>query len=96
MPHYSGRVISLAQAAKTIALQTRTSFGLQFLIWPRLRTIRYQYRMGCFGRLDDNDYEDPRLMLMKYIYDKRIQRGAPLSQRQDLRLEMGGLIQVIP
>lgn len=52
--------------------------------------------MGCFGRLDDNDYEDPRLMLMKYIYDKRIQRGAPLSQGQDLRLEMGGLIQVIP
>ena len=35
--------------------------------------------MGCFGRLDDNDYEDPRLMLMKYIYNKTLQRGGPLS-----------------
>lgn len=63
MLHYSGSVISLAQAAKTIALQTRTSFVLQFLIWRRPKMIRYQCCMGCFGMLDDNDYEDQRLML---------------------------------
>lgn len=82
MPHYNGSVISFAQVAKTTALQTRTLFGLQFLIWPRIRTIRYQYSMGCFGRHEDNDYEGPRLMLMKYIYNKRIQRGGPLSHRR--------------
>lgn len=51
--------------------------------------------MRCFGGHHDNDYEDPRLMLMK-IYMTKGYKGVDRFRIGRLRLEVGGLIQVVP